>query len=87
MQDNENSGNASEKVSQQEILRIAKLSRIEIKEDDLETMKTNVQNSSRTIQRRFGALLVEHKDTDMTYHHGQLLEQFQTAFGANPTVL
>mgnify|MGYP006135095779 FL=1 len=41
MQDNENNGNASEKVSQQEILRIAKLSRIEIKEDDLETMKTS----------------------------------------------
>lgn len=41
MQDNENNENISEEVSQQEILRIAKLARIEIKEDDLEQMKTS----------------------------------------------
>jgi aspartyl/glutamyl-tRNA(Asn/Gln) amidotransferase C subunit len=58
MQDNENNGNANEKVSQQEILRIAALARIEIKEDDLEKMKTSFTDIMN--------LFDEIKDVDLT---------------------
>ena len=58
MQDNENNGNTSEEVSPQEILRIAKLARIEIKEDDLEQMKTSLTD----IMHLFDAI----KNVDVT---------------------